>query len=763
VRVLIVAHGFPPFAQGGSEHYAHQMAQALGATCGDDVAVLTREQDPSRPDYDVRVESRDGVRVTWVNNLFRAVRSFEESYRNPPIAAIAARVVDEWRPDVVHMHHLTCLSTDIVEMLAERRIPMVYTLHDYWLLCHRGQRLDTSYNVCDGPRPHECDRCVGAVAEAPVPGAVVPLLRAAEARVPKAMSAAGRRALEAMARSSPGGSESAAAARTRHMRGVMTRIDRFLSPSEHLRQWFIGQGMPADRVLLSPNGIDATAFTAVRRQPAPHLRLGFIGTLMLSKGPDVVLEAFARLEPGRATLDLHGAPADYHGDGSFRERLAPLLQAPGVRILGPRPHVEIPAAFAEMDVLIVPSIWPENSPIVIQEALLSGVPVVASRIGGMPELVDDGRNGLLFEPRDVGDLERVLRRLLDEPGLLDALRSGARATTFRTLADDARAAHALYRSLLADRPAGAPVPCRLAAVVVNHRTPDDAWLAVSSLLSSRRRPDRVFVVDNDETDAFRARAASCGDDVVYLHTGANLGFTGGVNAGVRAALADGADAVVLVNSDAMLAPGCLGALERAWRDGGAPAVGPGAQRGIVAPLLLARSRPDTVLSAGIDFDRATGRMRERGAGRPRASVDASPGPRVAASGCVLLVSRDVWERAGLLDERHFFGFEDIDLCLRAHAAGYVTWFEGGAVAYHESGGTLSPQSPRRFYFAARNHLLLARTHADGAVWRRLARPCFIVALNVAHALTAPGGSRLARVTATLSGVADYAGGRFGPP
>jgi glycogen synthase len=85
--------------------------------------------------------------------MFRAVRSFEESYRNPAIAAIAARLVDDWRPDVVHMHHLTCLSTDIVEMLAARGIPMVYTLHDYWLLCHRGQRLDTAGDVCDGPGP----------------------------------------------------------------------------------------------------------------------------------------------------------------------------------------------------------------------------------------------------------------------------------------------------------------------------------------------------------------------------------------------------------------------------------------------------------------------------------------------------------------------------------------------------------------------------------------------------------------------------------
>ena len=114
-----------------------------------------------------------------------------------------------------------------------------------------------------------------------------------------------------------------------------------------------------------------------------------------------------------------------------------------------------------MDVLVVPSIWPENSPFVIQEALLSGVPVVASRIGGIPELVDDGRNGLLFEPRDVDGSAPRAARLLDEPGLLDTLGAGARATTFRTLDDDVARRPCAVRvaggATRAGRPARRPV------------------------------------------------------------------------------------------------------------------------------------------------------------------------------------------------------------------------------------------------------------------------------------------------------------------
>jgi GT2 family glycosyltransferase/glycosyltransferase involved in cell wall biosynthesis len=755
MRVLIIAHGFPPQVQGGSEIYAYDHARALRERCGDQVFVLTREQDASRPEYDLRLEDRDGLRVAWVNNTFRATTSFEDSYRNPAIARVAERLVDEWKPDVAHAHHLTCLSTEIVDVLASRRIPIVYTLHDYWLLCHRGQRLDISYQVCGGPGPDGCGACVHPGADAPIPGGVVPALRAVEARLPKAVGNAGRRLVTAITPDAPPAS-SASAVRTRHMRGVLERIDHFLAPSHAMRDWFVGQGVPAEKIGFSPYGLEHAPLRMVSRARVPQLRIGYIGTLMVSKGPDVLLEAFARLAPGRATVELFGSPADYHGETGYRARLEPLLSLPGVRVSGPRPHAQIPDALASMDVMVAPSIWPENSPFVIQEALLTGIPVVGSRTGGIPELIDHGRNGLLFEPGDVEGLRQALERLLDEPGLLDALTSGARATAFRTLDDDVHAARALYELLASKSIAASRAPAgrRIAAVVVNYRTPVDTRLAVKSLLASRRALQQVIVVDNDAPDELRGAVAAWGPAVTYLHTGANLGFAGGVNTGVRAALESGADAVLLVNSDAVLAPSCLEHLERA--------LDAQAGTGIAAPLLLARHDPATVASAGIDYDRRTGRMLERQAGRRREAIDASPGARGAASGCVLLVTRAVWERVGLLDERYFFGFEDVDLCLRAGAAGLGTRLESRAVAYHEGGGSLGPAAPRRFYFAARNHLLLAHDHPAGGPLSRVMRPVAVVSLNVAHALTSPGGSRSAKLGATLRGVFDYARGRFGP-
>ena len=110
MKVLVVVHGFPPAAAGGTEIYAHAHARALRAL-GDEVVVFTRDQDSTRGEYDVRTEQRDGLRIVSVNNTFRHTRTFADTYRNDVIGAVASRLIDEVRPDVAHIHHLTGLST----------------------------------------------------------------------------------------------------------------------------------------------------------------------------------------------------------------------------------------------------------------------------------------------------------------------------------------------------------------------------------------------------------------------------------------------------------------------------------------------------------------------------------------------------------------------------------------------------------------------------------------------------------------------------
>jgi glycosyltransferase involved in cell wall biosynthesis len=381
MRLMLVVHGFPPDAGGGTEIYVHDLARSLRNDFGDDVLVLAREADPGRPEMAVRREERGGVRLVFVNNTFRAGRSFADTYRNPSITGLAARVAEEFSPDAVHVHHLTGLSTDLVGALAGAGLPVIVTLNDYWLICQRGQLLDLDYERCPGPWPEGCARCLHTDARA-------------------------------------------AAERLRHAREVLGQARLLLAPSPTLRQRFLEIGIDGARLCLVEQGIDHAPFLGISRTPPDRLRLGFAGSLMVAKAPHVALEAFGRLPEGEATLTLYGAYAPYHGDDRYRSRLDPMLAQSGVFHAGAVPHARMPEAFAAMDALVVPSIWIENAPFVIREAFVAGVPVIASDLGGMRDLVKHDTSGLLFRPGDAADLGRALRRLREEPNLLPRLRRG---------------------------------------------------------------------------------------------------------------------------------------------------------------------------------------------------------------------------------------------------------------------------------------------------------------------------------------------------
>src|SRR5262245_52320901 len=699
MKVLEVVHGFPPSAQGGAEIYAWTHAQTL-RDLGDEVLVLTRDADVTRHEHDVRETMVDGLNVVRINNTFASVRRFEDSYRNEAIGAIAREVIDAFRPDVAHLHHLTCLSTAIPATLAARGIPVFYTLHDYWLMCHRGQLLDTAYRLCEGPGPSGCSGCVGAAGGLPASafvaaGAVRHLERHLPASISGPLGRASRRVASGLA--SDGDAERESRTRTDHMREVCRHVTQFLAPSSHMRDRFVRFGIPAARITVSGYGFDDRPFRGLERSTSPQLRIGFLGSLMVSKGPHVLLEAFAKLPRGTATVTLYGAPVDYHGDSSYRGVLVPLLARSGVRLAGPIPHKDVPRTLADIDVLVVPSIWPENSPLVIREAFLAGVPVIASRIGGIVEIVEDGVNGLLFEEADAEDLRRALQRFIDEPSLADELRRGAPAV--RTIEDDVRQTRALYERAIA-RPEGERASeRRIAAIVLNYQTPGETRLAVTSLLASRRAVDEVIVVDNGDGVECRAALDGLNGSVTCLETGTNLGFSGGMNVGIREALRRGADAVLLVNSDAIVPPDCVDMLERClFAD---------ASRGVIGPLLRSRSDPACIESAGMTFNARTGRMRHRLAGDRVPRTEVTSATRVdGVSGCVMLISSRVLDAVGLLAEEYFFSFEDLDYCLRAARAGYSTWIEPAAAAYHEGSRSIGAESTKRLYFAARNHLLL---------------------------------------------------------
>jgi glycosyltransferase involved in cell wall biosynthesis len=203
---------------------------------------------------------------------------------------------------------------------------------------------------------------------------------------------------------------------------VVPAVDRFLAPSRFLRERFVREwGIPAERIEYLPFGVDLGAFRAVPRTRSPQLRVGFLGSLIEVKGAHVLLEAWGRIPAelrARGSLVLRG-PRLHEPD--YVARLEDRAKEVGARLLEPLDRSGIAPALAAIDLLVVPSLWFENAPLVIHEAFAAGTPLLVSDLGGMAELVEEGRGGWRFPAGDVDALARRLSALLGDRAALEAL------------------------------------------------------------------------------------------------------------------------------------------------------------------------------------------------------------------------------------------------------------------------------------------------------------------------------------------------------
>lgn len=267
----------------------------------------------------------------------------------------------------------------------------------------------------------------------------------------------------------------------------------------------------------------------------------------------------------------------------------------------------------------------------------------------------------------------------------------------------------------------------------------------------------VVLVDN-ECDDFRGAQFAARPQIDYVHSPINLGFAGGCNLGLRHALDGGADFVWFLNNDALPAPDSLAHLVAAAVRSEAAIAG--------AKILLHGSEPPRLDSIAVAVNLDGGRFRLIGHDEPDRGQHDDLLAVDAVTGCALLLRADTARSLGAFDERYFLYLEDLDICLRARAAGAVVVCVPAARVHHDrAAARRGRQSDDSLYYTCRNHFLLMAVHGRGGAARRVWRSGAILARNLAYAVldraAAPrdiGGS----VGAVLAGARDYALQRFGP-
>jgi glycosyltransferase involved in cell wall biosynthesis len=444
MKILFAAHQFFPDHRAGVEIVTLGLAQELKARGHDPHVFAAKRSVPGSgiEPYETQDYEFEGIPVRRVGRAEEGLsRPYELNFRNERMADRAREYARETNPDVVHAMHLQGLSASVLPAFKESGAPLVFTAADFWPICPVIDLRRHDGALCTGPKVTHCVRCIASRNPSPRARRAA---RLAPGFAVRAADLASRTPLRHL--SLPLRQVGDVRERPSYIRKNLELVDRVVAYTGLTRDLLVRNGVGAGKTVVSCYGIEASdlADAAERRRPSPTLRVGFVGTLAPHKGCDTLVQAFKMLPPELdVALSIYGDPDRYP---SFVEELRELATGdPRISFPGAFSRSELPHVMSELDVLVVPSRWYENAPGVIFEAFAARMPVVATNLKGMSEFVRHAENGLLFELEDPHDLSRQLRRLREEPGLLERLRAGI--TPVKTTAQYADEMEELYTSL----------------------------------------------------------------------------------------------------------------------------------------------------------------------------------------------------------------------------------------------------------------------------------------------------------------------------
>lgn len=392
MKALIISHAHPAFSIGGAQVASWNLFEGLKAQPGWDAHYLAGVNPPVVPHKATPLMSLGrGPDETlyysddfdWFHLASKDVGGLMDHFE---------RFLRDLRPDVVNFHHV--MGFGIQAIRAVRRalgdVPIVYTLHEYLPICaHHGQMIKArTHALCTKASPSECGMCLPEIGAGN-------MLR-----------------------------------REMFVKSFFADVDAFVSPSHFLLSRFADWGLPQEKLVMIENGLEGGPVTPPRPAApgAPRNRFAYFGQLNPFKGIKVLVEAVSRIPKqvwGDSILYVYGGNLE-HQPEEFQAQVKELFRITGnrIRFRGSYKSHELPNLMREVDWMIVPSTWWENSPVVIQEAFHHGRPIIASDIGGMAEKVRHGIDGLHFHVSSAESLAEKMSEAITTPALWDRLRAG---------------------------------------------------------------------------------------------------------------------------------------------------------------------------------------------------------------------------------------------------------------------------------------------------------------------------------------------------
>jgi glycosyltransferase involved in cell wall biosynthesis len=401
MRILKIIHGYPPLYNAGSEVYSQMLCHGLAKH--HEVHVFTREENPFAEDFSLRVMYDTLVPAIKLHIVNIPGEKYRYRYQHQQVDQLFAHLLTQIQPDVIHIGHLNHISTSIIEEIVKHDIPIIYTLHDYWLMCPRGQFIQRNppvteelWALCDEQHDQKCaERCYAGYFSGAKHEITIDINYWTD-WVQRRMN---------------------------HIRSITQHVNYFIAPSRYLYQRYVKDfALPEQKIIYLDYGFDLQRLQNRQRVQGTPFTFGYIGTHIPAKGIQQLISAFG-LVKGDCQLIIWGRPRPQNTEGLKAiaatlplETQARIKWLPEYR----NEHI-VNDVFNHVDCIVVPSIWVENSPLVIHEALQVRLPVITADAGGMAEYVQHEKNGLLFKHRDIQSLAQQMQRLVDNPQLAQQL------------------------------------------------------------------------------------------------------------------------------------------------------------------------------------------------------------------------------------------------------------------------------------------------------------------------------------------------------
>ncbi|MEI2829307.1 glycosyltransferase family 4 protein [Pseudomonas mosselii] len=441
MKIAFFVHCFFPDHFYGTETYTLELAKNYAAW-GHDVTVVTAIFQGEAPTTELisRFEY-EGIKVVCLDKNKIPHSRIKETYYQPEMRGVLTELLTELNPDVVHVTHLINHTSVLLEVTSALAIPTYATFTDFFGFCLNNKLEAADGALCAGPSKSRsnCVACYIKEAARANTGGWMGYAKSPLAAKVIANSATVLRKLPGLKHGPIDGTIEDIARRPETLVSLYNHgYKGAVAPTAFLKKAYLANGVEVPMHALW-FGIDIDR-SAKPERPAEHLpTIGFIGQIAPHKGTDLLVDAFQRLPAGSAKLKIYG-PAEQ--DPLYMQDLRSKAAGGNVEFLGTFDKGDMVDILRDLDLLVIPSKWYENSPLVLLNALATHTPVLVSDVLGMTEFLEPGVNGLAFERGNATDLYKQLSKLVSQPELLYMM---AKTTNYeRTPEMMARETFAIY-------------------------------------------------------------------------------------------------------------------------------------------------------------------------------------------------------------------------------------------------------------------------------------------------------------------------------